>query len=88
MIVSAHALGGVESHDVLLEVHGAAAVVVEDGEDLLRKELRVIPQRCLPTQHRTQAVTIPSLELSTRFGEFSQYLEKAHTRAYSLLKTW
>ena len=49
-----HVLGGVESHDVLLEVHGAAAVVVEDGEDLLREELRVIPQRCLPIQDNSR----------------------------------
>ena len=49
-----HVLGGVESHDVLLEVHGAAAVVVEDGEDLLREELRVIPQRCLAIQDNSR----------------------------------
>ena len=49
-----HVLGGVESHDVLLEVHGAAAVVVEDCEDLLGEELRVIPQRCLALQDNSR----------------------------------
>ena len=46
-----HGPGGVEGEDIFLEVHCAAAVVVEYSEDGLSQEDSLISQRSLTVYH-------------------------------------